>query len=1363
MQIEEEIRSEVVMNEDTLTSNESIVETHEIELVFDPSLGQIKNSNISDELPLLCLSMIVKNEAHVILETLKSVVKYGIGTYVICDTGSTDDTKKVITNFFDELGIPGCIKDHIWVDDFGHSRTLALNECIGKSKYIWIIDADDVIVGDLVLPELVADSYSLQIGSGFTYSRPFIIRNDASLGWGFKLPLHEYLCSKVHTSDSVVIKGDYYLDSRRLGDRSKNPNKYLKDATILKAYVDKIKKELKEESRRKNDTTKQKTDKDPSSIADYHRCVFYMANSYFDHSNMHKSVENMELALEGYYERIKLGGWYEEVFYSWYRAVLAIRFLIEHSNSKKYSVEDMIKAGTNGQLGCKERVESMTELVKYFNNNGQYKNAYKYAKMAFGENFKRGYIDLPVYSKLFIHENMYLYELPHEFVYAAINQGKYIEAFHIINSTLKQHESKIPNQWLKIFNANKEICIQYFKKTKTNACLLYVGNCIKPMIKDILNSLKTQYQVYVAMDKINRSVIETDNGVVFITTDMIPEMRKKVKFSQVYLFDNVNLLLHKQKGNKLMDLHTTLIMVTSGITTYNEDGSSIHINNAAILSYLNSKINQIVVYKSSMIDEISSYYNLQKLLIGSIEESTIDLFEKKFLKYNFEVNKSDFDAYTAGISLNHLENIKFPDPYFESKYFVDLCSEYNNNTIIDQCKDLVHAVNYHRFKNIINNSISINDDLKKIETYMDSNKQGVASINKIPWILLKASLMIKDDKYMDALAVINSVTKSKLDQSFIFPNDTYLEELKGKCLSALKDSYLVYPSKTIDIITKNLKTSSNKSTTSINDSSDINIILTMTTCKRLDLFQKTINSFINACSVTDLCLIKEWLIIDDNSSEQDRERMKNLYPFINLIKKTPEQKGHYNSMKIIYDYVTREDKSFDYVIHMEDDFHFIDKKSYLSQAIKIFNNDKDGSYGQVLFNRNYAEVLHEEQRLHGGILKYSDKLDYIEHEHYKEGTEEHMSFNKRIGNKGNCMYWPHYSFRPSMIRVSTLKVVGPYTNSVHFEMQYAKEYASLGYKSVFFNGVNCIHIGKKTWEKATTTPNAYALNDQDQFGKGTSKIGLNIVTYNKFASSELKKIFNNAFDKYNLKSHYINTETYTPGPEGFNYKRFARNKFNYFEDVLKYNESLLRILQNIKDGDNDFVFILQDTVTNINTEMIELLITELNSRYDNSVIILNGTEDNVIRQIEPKDTKGMITNSFIISKGAAKLISEAIDKGIYYSDNVSNNFLGVSEVNYYCCNALKESIRNFNIDDLISKTSLAGYKFHSKLDAHGGDIGFFSFENLEELKKKCDEDPNARGFNTLGWIKHTICPEEFMNVLYQAKTCTDGLYVKIAK
>ncbi|MDA7464576.1 hypothetical protein N8996_07295, partial [Candidatus Poseidonia alphae] len=75
----------------------------------------------------ICLNMIVKDEAHVIRETLENITNHiNIDYYVICDTGSSDNTKEIITTFFDSKNIKGEIYDDKWVD-FAHNRTKAIN------------------------------------------------------------------------------------------------------------------------------------------------------------------------------------------------------------------------------------------------------------------------------------------------------------------------------------------------------------------------------------------------------------------------------------------------------------------------------------------------------------------------------------------------------------------------------------------------------------------------------------------------------------------------------------------------------------------------------------------------------------------------------------------------------------------------------------------------------------------------------------------------------------------------------------------------------------------------------------------------------------------------------------------------------------------------------------------------------------------------------------------------------------------------------------------------------------------------------------------------------------------------------------
>ena len=43
----------------------------------------------------ICLTMIVKDESHIITSTLENMSKY-ISDWIICDTGSTDGTQELI-------------------------------------------------------------------------------------------------------------------------------------------------------------------------------------------------------------------------------------------------------------------------------------------------------------------------------------------------------------------------------------------------------------------------------------------------------------------------------------------------------------------------------------------------------------------------------------------------------------------------------------------------------------------------------------------------------------------------------------------------------------------------------------------------------------------------------------------------------------------------------------------------------------------------------------------------------------------------------------------------------------------------------------------------------------------------------------------------------------------------------------------------------------------------------------------------------------------------------------------------------------------------------------------------------------------
>jgi GR25 family glycosyltransferase involved in LPS biosynthesis len=238
------------------------------------------------------------------------------------------------------------------------------------------------------------------------------------------------------------------------------------------------------------------------------------------------------------------------------------------------------------------------------------------------------------------------------------------------------------------------------------------------------------------------------------------------------------------------------------------------------------------------------------------------------------------------------------------------------------------------------------------------------------------------------------------------------------------------------------------------------IIFTMTTCKRLNLFEQTMNSIINTW--TDIDKIDYFFCVDDNSSDKDREIMKQKYPFFNFHMKTASELGHRESMNIIWDKLNMLKPT--YWIHMEDDWLFLRPDNYVEKSMNFLDIYKKDNINQILFNRNYGEILEHYNYSGGRLLKKGFKL----HE-------------KRDDLKGvNCGYWPHYSFRPSMVLVENILKLGNFDSpNKFFEMDYAKKYNNMGFKSAFFDAIRCLHIGKLVGDKNGV--NAYTLNEVAQF------------------------------------------------------------------------------------------------------------------------------------------------------------------------------------------------------------------------------------------------------------------------------------------
>lgn len=228
--------------------------------------------------------MIVKNEASVIARCLESVIPI-IDHWIIVDTGSSDATQSIIRQIL--KNIPGALYEREW-RDFAHNRSEALVLARSHGDYSLIIDADDALEypQNFRLEKLTEDAYAFYIkDNNFLYPRTQLVNN--RLTWRYRGVLHEFITtSEPHSVETL----DVIMHRNHDGARRRDPDTYRRDAAVLE-------KALREET-------------DPYLRTRY---TFYLAQSYRD------SGEPLA-ALKNYIERTKLGGWEEEVFFSFYQA-----------------------------------------------------------------------------------------------------------------------------------------------------------------------------------------------------------------------------------------------------------------------------------------------------------------------------------------------------------------------------------------------------------------------------------------------------------------------------------------------------------------------------------------------------------------------------------------------------------------------------------------------------------------------------------------------------------------------------------------------------------------------------------------------------------------------------------------------------------------------------------------------------------------------------------------------------------------------------------------------------------------------------------------------------------------------------------
>ena len=325
--------------------------------------------------PTLCLNMIVKNESRIITRMFDTVISI-IDSYCICDTGSTDNTVELITDYFAKKNIPGKVVVEPF-KNFCHNRNFALTSCVGLSDFVLLLDADmmlDVRKFNKSMLNGYDSFHILQGNNDFYYHNCRIVRNNGQ--YSYSGVTHEYINTPTGNRSYNLEKDVIFIND--WGDGGCKANKFERDIKLL---LDGI--------------------KDEPNNARYH---FYLANTYGDTNHLEKGIEY-------YKKRIAFGGWDQEVWYSYYKMGLCYK--------KMDKMPEAINSWLDGYNLLPQRVENLHEIVHHYRNISKHKLAitfYEIADKMIKENHNRdGY--------LFLHNDVYTYKLAFEYTIVAAYVG----------------------------------------------------------------------------------------------------------------------------------------------------------------------------------------------------------------------------------------------------------------------------------------------------------------------------------------------------------------------------------------------------------------------------------------------------------------------------------------------------------------------------------------------------------------------------------------------------------------------------------------------------------------------------------------------------------------------------------------------------------------------------------------------------------------------------------------------------------------------------------------------------------------------------------------------------------------------------
>jgi glycosyltransferase involved in cell wall biosynthesis len=334
---------------------------------------------------VILLSMI-KNENKIIKRLIESALPIS-DAVCICDTGSTDNTIEILTDYFKDFKVPTRIfngSEHLW-KNFGYNRSQSFLSAVQMCKDLgWDLDSTYALAMDADMQLVVLPSFSKDELTAIGYK---MIQKSHSLEYynsRFLCLGHPWTCTGVTheywdggETDTLTPDKIYISD---IGDGGCKSDKFERDVRLL------------EEGLRES----------PNNP----RYLFYLAQSYKDSGN----PQNLDKAIENYKKRVEVGGWYEE---TWYAMYVLMKLYAE---KKDYPMMEMW--GQKAYEFRKERAENLLYLCRHFKDRRQYLKAWHYYQL--GCDIKKPndllFLEPDAYGRAFDYEKCIIhdYVFPHK-------------------------------------------------------------------------------------------------------------------------------------------------------------------------------------------------------------------------------------------------------------------------------------------------------------------------------------------------------------------------------------------------------------------------------------------------------------------------------------------------------------------------------------------------------------------------------------------------------------------------------------------------------------------------------------------------------------------------------------------------------------------------------------------------------------------------------------------------------------------------------------------------------------------------------------------------------------------------------------